>query len=125
ADVDPKAVESRVQYAKKWLERFAPEDLRFSLQKELPEAAATLSPEQRKALALIAENLKAGMTADDLHKLIYSLKDQANLTPQLIFEAIYKSLLGKNKGPRAGFFLASLDPAYVKKRFEEASAPAR
>ncbi len=120
--LDMEMLAARVKYARKWLDRFAPEDLKFSLQPKLPEMARSLTPQQKSALRIISEKLRSGMNADDIHQLIYSVKDEAALTPNLLFEAIYKSLLGKAKGPRAGFFLASLDAGFVKRRFEEAAA---
>jgi lysyl-tRNA synthetase, class I len=110
---------TRADYARKWLEKFGPEELKFTIQTALPEAAATLSEVQRKALGLLSDRLEAGMTAEKIHLLIYALKDETGLAPKELFEAIYKSILGKEKGPRAGFFLASLDADFVKRRFRE------
>jgi len=122
-NLNEKAVFQRAQYAKKWLDRFGPEDLKFEVQEIVPKAVKTLTDLQRKALALLAFHLSQGMTPEVIHGLIYKVKDELNISPQELFEAIYKALLGKEKGPRAGFFLASLDPTFVKKRFEEASTP--
>jgi len=114
-------VKRRAEYALKWLNRFAPEEMKFTLQKVIPSSVNSLLPEQKKALGLIAEKLKPGMSAEEIHLAVYSVKDEVGLKPEQLFEAIYQSLLGKARGPRAGFFLASLDTKFVVERFKEAS----
>ena len=39
--LDSEVLASRVKYARKWLERFAPEELKFSLQKALPKQSSS------------------------------------------------------------------------------------
>lgn len=121
--VDAKALEKRVEFARKWLDRFGPEDMKVEVQDALPDAARSLNEAQKKALAHIAERLADGMTAQQIHELVYEAKDRCGLPPQELFIAIYRSILGKDKGPRAGFFLASLDAPFVRSRFAEAAAP--
>ncbi len=116
---EPKEIEKRVQYARRWLDKFAPEDVKFTLQESTPEVAKNLSDLQKQALREIIEKLEPGLTAQDIHSRVYEVKEKLGLSPKELFEAIYLSLLGKAKGPRAGFFLASLEPEFVKKRFKE------
>jgi lysyl-tRNA synthetase class 1 len=118
---DERALALRAKYARKWLNKFGPEELKFEIQRTLPSAVESLSALQKKALALLGERLKTGMTAEQIHLMIYGIKDELGLAPKDLFEAVYKAILGKEKGPRAGFFLASLDAAFVQKRFREAS----
>jgi lysyl-tRNA synthetase class 1 len=113
---------SRVHFAKKWLNRFAPEDMKFSLQETMPAEVANLTTAQKQALGMIGEKISDDFSASDIHNLIYEAKDKFDLTPKTLFEAIYVSLLGKNKGPRAGFFLASLETDFVKTRFSQSAS---
>jgi lysyl-tRNA synthetase class 1 len=112
----------RAAYAQRWLETFAPEDMKFRLQEHLPPATSELTAEQRHALQRLGERLQPGMSGEDIHQLIYALKDELDLKPDLLFKAIYLALLGKSQGPRAGWFLSTLDLAFVKQRFAEAAA---
>jgi lysyl-tRNA synthetase, class I len=112
----------RAAYAQHWLESFAPEELRFQVQDLLPPAGRELSVEQRQALQLLGERLQPGMTGEQIHQLIYSLKDELGAKPDALFKAIYAVLLGKSQGPRAGWFLSTLDTTFVKQRFAEAAA---
>jgi lysyl-tRNA synthetase, class I len=115
----------RAAYAQHWLETFAPEELRFQVQDRLPPTGRELSDEQRQALQLLGERLQPGMTGEQIHQLIYSLKDELGAKPDALFKAIYAVLLGKSQGPRAGWFLSTLDTTFVKRRFAEAAALGR
>jgi lysyl-tRNA synthetase class 1 len=112
----------RAAYAQRWLETFAPEELRFRVQDQLPPAASELTAGQKQALRLLGERLHPGMTGEQIHHLIYTLKDELDAKPDLLFKAIYLALLGKTQGPRAGWFLSTLDTPFVKQRFAEAAA---
>ncbi len=112
---------ARAGYARRWLEKFAPEEAKFELQSELPAEAKNLSEGQKKALAALAERLTATMSADEIHQLLYAIREQLGLQPKQVFEAVYLALLGKPSGPRAGWFLSALDTGFLKKRFKEAA----
>ena len=112
----------RVEYALHWLKKFGPEEIKITLQDKMPTEAKDLSGEQKKALGYLAQNLKSGMSSKEIHELIYKAKTDCGIEPQILFEAIYVSLVAKKRGPRAGMFLASLDSKFVTQRFTEVSA---
>jgi lysyl-tRNA synthetase class 1 len=114
---DTKTIGDRAARARRWLSKFAPDFIKFEIKEEMPEEAEFLSEGQKEALLRLSSRL--GKTAGDLHDGIYDLASEVRIKPEKIFEAIYISLLGKKSGPRAGFFLASLDEDFVKHRFEE------
>lgn len=119
--VEPRAVEAQARRARNWLERWAPAEVKFSLRNELPAEARALAPEVKRALGLLAENFDPGRGAEALHNAIYDAAGKAGVAAQDLFRALYLAFLGQPSGPRAGWFLASLDPAFVRGRLEEAS----
>jgi lysyl-tRNA synthetase class 1 len=120
--LDRKAVERRIVYARRWLEQFAPEDMKFSVQAALPESAANLPEPQRAFLRDLASGLADGMTAEEIHQAIYAAAaGHPELPSSAMFEAIYESLLGRKRGPRAGWFIALLGPGRCAARFREAA----
>jgi len=124
-DADPAAVAERLGYARTWLEGFAPEDMRFSVAAQLPAAARELGPEQRAFLGRLAGELREGMDGNEVHALVYGLAGEfAGVKPAALFEAIYIALLGKPRGPRAGWFIALLGPAFCAERFRAAQGGA-
>ncbi|NQT82430.1 lysine--tRNA ligase [bacterium] len=112
---------SRAGYARRWLESFAPEEAKFDLQDTLPEEAKNLSDGQKRALAALSERLSENMSGEEIHQLLYAIKEEFGLEPKEMFEGIYLALLGKPKGPRAGWFLSALETEFLKKRFAEAA----
>jgi len=122
ADASADAVVGRMGYARAWLDGFAPEDLRFIVQPTLPPEAAELSDEQRRFLGRLARGLGSDMEGQAIHELIYELAGEfEGARPADLFRAIYLSLLGKPRGPRAGSFLAVLGPDFSAQRFKEAA----
>lgn len=121
-DLDREAVASRFAYATRWLERFAPEDVKFALARELPAQARALEANQREFLRRLASRLTSGASGEEVHALVYDLaKEFPDSPPAKLFEAIYLALVGRARGPRAGSFIAFVGVDFVKKRFVEAA----
>lgn len=111
----------RARHARAWIARWAPEDQRFTLSPDLPEEAAALTIEQRAFLGDLASALAPGMDGQAVHDEIYAARDRAGIKTKQAFQAIYLTFLGTERGPRAGLFLASLDPGWVQERLLEAA----
>jgi lysyl-tRNA synthetase, class I len=119
---DEETLRGRVEYAKRWLEEFAPPEMKFTLKPSLPPEASKLTAPQKRFLAAAADRLKPGMNAEEIHQSVYSLAgEMAPLKPAEAFQAIYLALLGTLRGPRVGWFLAFLDHDFVAERLREAS----
>jgi len=103
----------RTEYAKRWLAEYAPEKFVFKLQEELP--MVEISNEQKANLKQLLEflNAKPSIAAEEIHTKLHELK---------AFKEIYLVFLGKDHGPKAGWFIASLPRDFVLKRLEEALA---
>lgn len=122
ADAPKQAVVERMAYVRAWLEAFAPEDLRFVVQPTLPPETGQLDQAQRRFLGRLAAGLEEGMSGQSIHELIYELAGEFEASkPADLFRAIYLSLLGKPRGPRAGAFLAVIGPEFSAQRFTEAA----
>ena len=73
----------------------------------------------RVALKALAEKISmAPIEADGdwFHKAIYDLEDEIGMEPKAMFETLYKALIGKSSGPRAGWFLQVLPREWLIKR---------
>ncbi|VUT25698.1 MAG: Lysine--tRNA ligase [Candidatus Methanolliviera sp. GoM_asphalt] len=108
-------------YARNWLERYAPESMKFELKEELPKNALSLKEKDKMGLKILGERLKSDLSGEDIHNMIYKVAEEAGLKTKNLFEAIYISLLDKKSGPRAGLFIESVGIGFVKKRFGEVS----
>lgn len=109
SDVDAELVKRELKYIDSWLNNWAPEDIKFELREKID--AKDFSGDEKKFLSDLAGKIeKAPDDADGewFHKAIYEIKEEQGLEPNFIFPALYKALIGKQKGPRAGWFLSIL-----------------
>ncbi len=107
----------KLEYAKRWLEKFAPEKMKFEiLSLEEVKEKVEFSDEEIKFLKEFASKLKDDMRAEELHDLVYETAKSLGIKPAKAFRAIYKAILGKNYGPRAGYFMESLGANWVRER---------
>lgn len=98
-----------LKFIDSWLDNWAPDDIKFSL--ENPAGESEFSASERQFLAALAEIIKSAPDDADgewFHKAIYEFKDKSDLEPKELFGALYKALIGKDSGPRAGWFLSIL-----------------
>ncbi|MBU1992456.1 MAG: lysine--tRNA ligase [Patescibacteria group bacterium] len=111
----------RIEFAKKWLKECSPEKYVFTVQESVPEAAKNLTDDQKNFLKLLTDFLekKPDAIGDDIQTFIHEQKEALSMQPADLFKAIYLSILGKENGPQAGWFLEALDTDFVVKRFKE------
>jgi lysyl-tRNA synthetase class 1 len=119
-EVERKHLDQRIASAKLWLENYAGEDDKTRLQETLPARAQELGVVQRAFLQRLAAALPGTKWEDDV--LQSKVFEVARLTPieqPVAFKAIYRVLLDKEAGPKAGNLLAFLEPEFVIARFQE------
>lgn len=120
-EADKREALERAEYAKLWLERYAPEQYRYVLQQEtVPEAAKSFTPTQKRALGLLLEYIEREPNLDGqkLHTELHELKTKAEISPKELFTALYVSFLGKESGPKAGWFLSVLPRDFLVSRLQ-------
>lgn len=117
---EERALEERARYATFWLDTYAPDEYKYKLQETMPEVA--LSDTQKKALSLLAEFLRTGeRTGEEIHLRLHELKTEIPISPKELFSALYRLFLGRDSGPKAGWFLSVLPRDFVLARLTEAS----
>jgi lysyl-tRNA synthetase class 1 len=112
----------QAERVKRWLHRYAPESVKFSVREELPAHARGLGPGLREALREYIHMLEPlpRWSAEDLHNAVYAVAEHEGVPAKDIFVAIYLAFLGQQRGPRLGWFLEALGKEPVLKRLEEA-----
>jgi len=124
-----------------WLEMYAPPFAKFSVKETLPVSAATLSDVQKAFLGALSEIIDQSgeLGGEDYHNLVYSTAQagspmhtkmaqflrldpaELDVNPKDMFKAVYVSVLGQQSGPKAGWFLSSLEKDFLVERFRSAS----
>jgi lysyl-tRNA synthetase class 1 len=115
-------MEERMEYAKIWVERFAPEEFRFTPTEMLPNDSRKLSREQisflKEAVDLV-ENQE--WDPQVLQQELFN-RAKAGIGARKAFQSLYLAFLGKTAGPRAAWFLLSIPSELRKSRVAELAA---
>jgi lysyl-tRNA synthetase class 1 len=120
-------LDERSRSARAWLEAYAPPEARITVARDgVPEAAASLSPDQHAYLAALGSALAAlpatEWTGEALQSAIFATAKERGIASGQGFAALYAAFLGRSSGPRAGWLLASLDRPFVVERLQQAGA---
>ena len=116
---DEEHLRQRAEHAQYWLENYAPEMLKFKVQKKIPKIS--LTGEQKNFLKMFLEKTPdIGWEPENIHNAIYKISEEQKIPIKTSFKTIYQIILGKEKGPRAGYFLSNLDKDFVTGRMKEA-----
>jgi len=118
-EIDEKDIERfkrRLNHVQNWLELYAPEFVKFQVQKNLPRVE--INDLQKEFLLKVADVLETrDYNTDEFYDEMYLIIHEMDIKPQKAFQAIYKVITGKKQGPRAASFVLSLDKDLVIKRF--------
>ena len=109
----------RLQNAKIWLKKYAPDDMKFEVQNHVAKNIQ-LTAKEKKALRIIAELLEEKEYDEkSLFNEFYNVSKELDLKPQDFFKCAYKVLLNKERGPKLAPFILALGKEKVVKLFEE------
>jgi lysyl-tRNA synthetase, class I len=123
-DRELEIVEERRSAARAWLEAYAPDTARLSVQRDgLPERAAEADDAQREYLGALAGALEAAAwDGETVQAAIFATATDRGLPAGKAFAALYLAFLGRPSGPRAGWLLAALDRSFVLDRLRRAAS---
>jgi lysyl-tRNA synthetase, class I len=119
AEEDAEIIKNELKFIDAWLEKRAPEEVKFALKDTID--PSEFSDAQKVYLQLLAEKVKGapkGAEGEWFHKAIYEFKGQVELEPKELFTTLYQVLIGKDAGPRAGWFLSLLPRDWLISRFK-------
>jgi lysyl-tRNA synthetase class 1 len=110
----------RIASAEKWVAEYAAEEEKTHLQESLPARAQELTAAPRAFLHFLADALQqTDWTDDALQSKIFEIARWTPIDQPVAFKAIYRVLLDKESGPKAGNLLAFLEREFVIRRFRE------
>ena len=106
---DEEAFRQRATCARHWIEHYAPEDFKFSLNTSAP--PMELTPQQRDFIRQFQETLTEleQLPPDkELHEAIYSIIEKVGAEPKDIFACLYQILISKPRGPKLANFICTI-----------------
>ncbi|MCL5799721.1 MAG: lysine--tRNA ligase [Candidatus Thermoplasmatota archaeon] len=108
-------VRREIEIARRWLSSYAPEEIKFKM---LPADERVNLPENERQfiLALLKSIEGAEWDAENIHNVIHESIKACAIDQEEGFMAIYRLLIGKEKGPRLGYFLYGLGKEFVTRR---------
>lgn len=117
AKADADIVIDELKFIDAWLQKRAPAEVKFELANQID--PSQFKDTARKFLSDLAAKLEQAPADADgawFHQAIYELKDSSDLAPKVMFQTLYQALIGKDSGPRAGWFLSILPRDWLLKR---------
>jgi len=113
-----KNLDERVKCIDGWLEKYAPESVKFVIQKETPNIE--FDEEDMKKIRHLEEKMcEIKWKPDSIHDAFYELQETNQIPAKEYFKIMYNVILGKEKGPRLGFFLATMERKFIMDRLGE------
>jgi lysyl-tRNA synthetase class 1 len=93
------------------------------LQDTVPQNAYELSDAQKTALRGAHEALNSVETwnGETIHAALHGVKEASGISPKDFFTPFYRMLLGKDSGPKLGWFLSTLEKEMVISRLTDIS----
>lgn len=117
---EERKLRERVDKVRYWLDHAAPESVKFEVQDDLPDIE--VSEEMRAFFTSLAAALQEQpWNAETIHQTIHTVAQEQGLSAGRAFRYLYLILLGKTKGPRAGYFIHSLGRTFMLERLMAAA----
>ncbi|HSX29113.1 MAG TPA: lysine--tRNA ligase [Candidatus Saccharimonadales bacterium] len=119
AEEDAEIITQELKFIDEWLRLRAPEDVKFALADSV--STSDFSEQEQIFLRKLSDKAAAAPTDADgayFHERIYELKDELGMQPKDMFTTLYKALIGKTSGPRAGWFLSILPRDWLVRRLK-------
>ena len=120
-DEDVEAIIKRADTARYWLAGgFADDKYRFSVSSTMP--SVELTADEKQFLSALSEKMAViDWNSEDIGKSISEVGGESPIGTKGAFKTLYRILIEKERGPRLGNFLASMDREFVLGRVKEAS----
>ncbi len=116
-DENKSVIHEEIEIAKRWLDTYGPDDIKFKLLNE--DARVKLTPEESKFISnFLGEMKDMDWSPESIHNVIHESIKSSGIDQQEGFCTFYRVLIGKDKGPRLGYFLFGLGKDYVIKRLQ-------
>ncbi len=113
---DHKRFETRFACVMNWLEKYAPEEMKFSVVEKI---AGEFTDDEKKILSSLREKLQEKkFSPEDLHNELYAVMKSSSIDSQAFFSTCYRALINKEKGPKLASFIVSIGQEKVVKILE-------
>jgi len=111
---DTERLKTRAKCAWNWLQKYAPEDMKFHVQNE---ASIKLGEKEKEAVNKLINYLEKHEKVEEklLYDEFYNIAKGSGIEPSEFFKACYRILIGKERGPKLAGFILTLGKERVLK----------
>ncbi|MBI4896703.1 MAG: lysine--tRNA ligase [Candidatus Aenigmarchaeota archaeon] len=99
-------IKKRLLLAKKWVDTYAPADLKIHVNENPPQLS--LNATEKQAISALAEQLKKSLTEEELQNALYHEAQSHQIEQKHFFKILYQLLISKDSGPRLGPFIIAI-----------------
>lgn len=118
ASEDKEIIVKELKFIDSWLNNWAADDVKFELADSLNVEFNDSQKQYMRELAEAIESAPEDADGEWFHKAIYGFKGKTDLEPKMLFTTLYQALIGKDSGPRAGWFLSMLPRDWLVSRLK-------
>ncbi len=116
---DTEHLRDRVERVRHWLETFAPDSVKFSITSEL---TGEYDEEERAFASALHSLLESEeWNGEAIHNSIREAAQRSGISVKKGFKALYRAFIGKEKGPRLGYFFSTMEREFVLNRLKDVS----
>lgn len=119
SEIELGILEERKKYGQIWLDKYAPEEHRLTMTENIPAQVKELDAEQKEYLKQAISLIDQSLDGEALQVALYNLAKEQKIEAKKAFGAIYKVMIGKDFGPKAGSYLRQYPKEKVILRFKE------
>ena len=117
-DFDKNRLEVRTKCVINWLNEYAPDDFKFTINKTSPKI--NLSDKEKEIIKSIINILETKKLNDEeLHQEFYQIIQQSKINIKEFFSLFYKILINKERGPKLANFILTIGKPKVIKLLRE------
>ncbi len=116
---DKETVLREFAFIDEWLNQWADDDVKFELVQTVNKDDFT--EVEKQFMSALADKITSAPDDADgewFHKAIYEFKTELEIEPKIMFSTLYRALIAKESGPRAGWFLSMLPREWLTKRLK-------
>ncbi len=108
-------LKSKVKCIEGWITNHAPESVKFEIQMNPP--SIDFSEDDLNKIGELKKQIESiTWSPEKIHDSFYELQEKYNTPAKEYFRIMYLTILGKERGPRLGFFLATMEQKFVVER---------
>jgi lysyl-tRNA synthetase class 1 len=114
-------IKKRCECLTYWLKAFAPDMVKFSIRQTVPVHVKLTTLDKTFLIDLVNRMNDCNWDADTINAIIADTGKASPLGSKAAYKLIYNLIIGQDRGPRLGPFLASIDKQFVINRFNQAA----